>query len=333
MRRFINVILIAMQVILLAIPYSGVAFASSSNNTEKIIYQQIGTASWDIWKHSDGTWQATGKPGDAKTHTWEYTIPENKLKGYTLTKIEVSDNPFSSEDEYKAAGGKYDFKGKLMPYRDFIDNVLKYAPDGNNPFSQKINQDLSSGKATVKWSFVLNPLEGMSRRALDLKDPKNRDLVNLPASQLANAAEGWRWYLPVLIKWYGIPKATHDIKVSIVPYKTTWKIAGSSETIKATITVKRKDNIPGNIPVKVTMNGPGGKKIQTLTLAPGAYKQYTYSFVAGPGTYTISAEAWPSDSSWTDAYPPDNKAKVTVTVSKMNLPPKDSPTRTNLGGR
>ncbi len=127
-----------------------------------------------------------------------------------------------------------------------------------------------------------------------------------------------------------IPVSGYDVSIKVVPLKKDWKIDQPTVMVESTVTVKRKDNIPGAIPVKVTLNGAGGPKTHIVNLNPGEYKQYPYHFKAGPGTYTIHAEAWPSDGSWSDIHPPDNTARTTVNVSRMNLPKGDYEIRVGL---
>uniref|UniRef100_UPI001A9A5D79 PQQ-binding-like beta-propeller repeat protein n=1 Tax=Desulfofalx alkaliphila TaxID=105483 RepID=UPI001A9A5D79 len=124
--------------------------------------------------------------------------------------------------------------------------------------------------------------------------------------------------------------AAYDIAIKIRPLKTNWVIPDNSVLVESTVTVRRKDNFPGTLPVKVTINGPGGPKVHTLNLGPKEIKQYPYNFNAGPGTYTINAEAWPANDSWTDVYPQDNKDSVTITVKKMDLPETDGKIRVGL---
>ena len=124
--------------------------------------------------------------------------------------------------------------------------------------------------------------------------------------------------------------AAYDIAVRIIPLKTNWVIQGNSTEVRSTVTVRRKDNFPGTLPVRVTINGPGGPKVHTLNLAPRESRQFSYNFNAAPGTYTISSEAWPTDNSWTDVHPPDNRHRVTITVQRMNLPETDRSIRIGL---
>jgi hypothetical protein len=118
----------------------------------------------------------------------------------------------------------------------------------------------------------------------------------------------------------------------VIPYKSIWKTMNPTEYVKSTIRTKRKDNVPGNIPVKVTTSGGTiGQVVRTFVMAPGESKDIDYFFNAGPGTYTIRAEAWPSDGSWEDDNPADNDDADTVRVERIEpLPPEEENIRVGL---
>lgn len=52
-------LILMLLVLCIAVP-AGTAFALSE---EEVIDREISTGYYDIWKHSDGTWQVTGRPG------------------------------------------------------------------------------------------------------------------------------------------------------------------------------------------------------------------------------------------------------------------------------
>lgn len=105
----------------------------------------------------------------------------------------------------------------------------------------------------------------------------------------------------------------YDIKVKIYPYENPWTVVGSPTTVKTTVKVKRKDNIPGNITTRLTINGPAGPKSVNISLSPGEYKRVPYNFtVSSNGNYPMSAEAWPSGVG--DIYPADNTDREVIKV-------------------
>ncbi|RKO65705.1 hypothetical protein D7024_01120 [Desulfofundulus salinus] len=126
----------------------------------------------------------------------------------------------------------------------------------------------------------------------------------------------------------------HDVKATLLPAKTVWKtIPGRDVKIIVTGRATRKDNNGSEIPVRFTVSGPGGPVTKTVRLGPGDSERTIYTFTTStPGTYRFRAEAWPADSSWEDAYPPDNVAETTVRVEVVQLPPKDSKIHAELIG-
>lgn len=446
-----------------AVPF-GTAFASPAENPqqqEQLIHQQVIMGYFDVWRGNE--WQDTNNDGvpdakgdkNKKTKPFTYSLDEKVKEGWQITRVEVQ-YPFS-ENEYVEAGGRMtDPAGNPLPgmmaWGDFWDNYLIYLPQ--NLSVNIYDKDLANGKAQVQWNLDLEYLN--KRYSLDLTKPENRTRIGYEVKDISKMVEGWRWYLPGIIKWYGIKEAVPDfstkleknkfsnvkpgekltstvtyslnkdhpqaeiawlrlhhvidgkeypitleplnpadkpnekgyielqpgesktyrysftaqntpskivsrinpistsqdrdwsnnrdeaivevagcdISVKLTPQNLDgkWLISGS-EQIKIFCVTKRKDNLPIQIPVRLTVNGPAGTKVQTFTLAPGGKNQYNYVFTAtSSGTYTITAEAWPTGDI-KDIYPADNKDQITISVVKENLPPGDSRTRANLGGR
>ncbi len=426
--------LIVLLAIMLLLP--GTALA---NPQEQFILNQISVGHFDVWQHTNGTWQDTDRDGKAdpygqtgKRVTETYTYPQSQYASqFTPTRVEITKITQASnltDDELRNAG-------RSETWADFNLKYLTKLP--NNYSVAKTSENMAQGTVTVQRTFDLAP------KLLNLKDPTVRAELGMTDMDFSEFAQGWRWYLPVLISWYGIaqqppdfstqleveqfkdvkpgqvitstvtyslnknhpqpetawlrlhhvigenefpvtlepldpadaPDAKgyiefqpgesktyrykftvqnkpsvivsrinpvsvsqdanwennrdeapvlipeNDIMVKIRPKMNPWTTINNPETITSTINVKRKDNMPGTLPTRVTISGPAGTKTTNITLAPGELKQIPYDFVARTsGNYTISAEAWPSDNSWTDAYPPDNKDTVTIQVIITQAP-------------
>lgn len=134
------------------------------------IQRQICVGYWDIWRHSDGvTWQYTGSPGQQKNHTFELETPESMVEyqnvDYKIISTEIT------EEIYNRLGG---YQG--MNYDDFDLNIYRYLPDDYHQIADK----------TVSLK-----LDGFYE---EIKKDWQNQLV-----------EGRRWYLPVVIEWYGDP--------------------------------------------------------------------------------------------------------------------------------
>jgi len=133
-----------------------------------------------------------------------------------------------------------------------------------------------------------------------------------------------------------IRPAQVDLKVTITPLRNPVYIAWNSSvmTIAANVQVTRKDN-GSPIPAKLTLKGPGGTKAVDFTSKPGQpYRNYYRFDRAAPGTYTITAEAWPTQGQ--DAYPADNRASCQIQVTRKPAPttdvPKEPDIHSELGG-
>lgn len=424
-------LILALAALLLLLP--GSAFAEPQ---EQLILRQVSLENFDVWQHTDGRWQDTDLDGKrdpygltGKTLTQQYTLPKTQYTGwFTVTRVEI-EYPFTLTDEEMAKWGRPE------SWRIFNEKYLTKKPD--NYTVVKTGENLTQGTVTVQRTFDLTP------KLLNLKDPYVREELGMTDRDFSDFAQGWRWYLPVLISWYGIAQQPpdfstqleveqfkdvkpgqvitstvtyslnkdhpqpetawlrlhhviggneypitlepldpadapntkgyielqpgesktyrykftvqnrpsvivsrinpisvsedanwennrdeapvlipeNDIMVKIRPKMNPWTTTNNPATITSTINVKRKDNTPGTLPTKVTISGPAGTSVVNITLAPGELKQIPYSFVArSGGNYTITAEAWPPDNSWTDAYPPDNRDRVTIEVIIAQTP-------------
>lgn len=116
-----------------------------------------------------------------------------------------------------------------------------------------------------------------------------------------------------------------DIAVDVVPVKSSYQISwtGGSVSPSANVRVTRKDRGTAPVSVKLTLNGPAGAKTHTFTLSAGGTKVVVYRFqVSVPGSYKVSANAWPVGAKELD--PGDNADSATITVTKA-APPKTGP--------
>lgn len=116
-----------------------------------------------------------------------------------------------------------------------------------------------------------------------------------------------------------------DIAVDVVPVKSSYQISwtGGSVSPSANVRVTRKDRGTAPVSVKLTLNGPAGAKTHTFALSAGGTKVVVYRFqVSAPGSYKVSASAWPVGLKELD--PGDNADSATITVTKA-APPKTGP--------
>lgn len=210
LRKISSLLLIAF---LLAVP-TGTALALPQDE-EQIVKQEVIMGYFDIWKGTE--WLDTNNDGipDMPGQTGKLTKPFNydavdKLGDYELTRVEVQ-YPFTS-DEYITAGGRTSGPDgqpwidrnpgeEVMPWERFRYYYLNYLPQ--NLTAQITSQNFTASSASVQWGLDLpDPPED----ALDLKNPENRQYIGYDPADISNLVEGWRWYLPGIITWYGVPK-------------------------------------------------------------------------------------------------------------------------------
>ncbi len=167
---------------------------------EQLFLRQVSVGSFDIWQHTDGTWQDTDHDGVAdpygqtnKTLKSEVlTLPQTQYtSGFTVTRVKVEYDFTLTNEELKNAG-------RSESWDLFKAKYLRYLP--NNYSATKTSEDLAQGTVTVQKTLDLMP------KLLNLKDPAVREELGLADQDFSDMAQGWRWYTPVLIEWYGVPK-------------------------------------------------------------------------------------------------------------------------------
>lgn len=133
------------------------------------VFKYIDVGYWDIWRHSDGiTWQYTGKPRDSKEYIFTLKNPTS-MADYQNISYKIC-YPLI-EKEYNQAGGWLGHS-----YIDFMDKILRYTPQ---------DYRIKDGKMV---SLVLDGF-----------------YENIKKEWQGQLVEGRRWYLPVLVEWYGDP--------------------------------------------------------------------------------------------------------------------------------
>jgi hypothetical protein len=167
-------LIIALLLMALVAQFTPVPSAFAAD--EVLFETQINAGYWDIWLHADGTtWQYTGKPGDIKSYEFDIVFPDQDK--YENVRYEIAAG--ITREQFMQAGGRNNYKPDEEGWRGFNRDVLKYLPDNYK----------KTGENQV--TFMLSPTD----EAEILKENWQGELV-----------EGWRWYLPVTIYWYGTPK-------------------------------------------------------------------------------------------------------------------------------
>lgn len=320
--------LIVLLAIMLLLP--GTALA---NPQEQFILNQISVGHFDVWQHTNGTWQDTDRDGKAdpygqtgKRVTETYTYPQSQYASqFTPTRVEITKITQASnltDDELRNAG-------RSETWADFNLKYLTKLP--NNYSVAKTSENMAQGTVTVQRTFDLAP------KLLNLKDPTVRAELGMTDRDFSDLAQGWRWYTPVLIKWYGVPKN----QINLVASSIDPGIKGEAEPGKqytGSVTFKYFGKEPvTNVPIGVfngqwqaTLKNSSGKTVTVDNFNPNDIKTYTFTWTApssGGVTLTGAISIVPPLSK--DPYPnettkEDNKVSTTVMVKEEIPPPAQS---------
>ncbi|MEG6617488.1 hypothetical protein V6C27_13830 [Peptococcaceae bacterium 1198_IL3148] len=339
LKKLINCLLI-LTLIITAVP-NGAAFALPSETEnpqqEQLIHQQVIMGYFDVWKGS--TWQDTNNDGDIDargdknkpTKPFTYTLEDKVKEGWTITRVEVQ-YPFSADDYVNAGGRMSDPAGNplqsMMPYQRFKDNYLKYLPQSLSV--SVASQDLVAGKAQVQWKLDLEYLD--QNYSLDLTDSSNRTKIGYEVKDIEEMVEGWRWYLPGIIKWYAIPPTElPNIMVGeIEPGVTSGEaVPGTLYSANAEI-VNESDQSFTNVPVAAYNNGwqakvkdQSGNLVSTINLGPNETKVININYTAQDPTSAIKVvvDTAPLPETIEEQTKEDNVGEIEVLAKVADPPP------------
>ncbi|AEG14449.1 hypothetical protein Desku_0849 [Desulfofundulus kuznetsovii DSM 6115] len=324
LRKLISWVLMT-ALVLGAVPYCGTASALPGGEGEQVVKQEVIVGYFDIWKGD--TWQDTNRDGmpdmpgqKGKTYTNTYSAAE-KLKDWTLTRVEVK-YPFSP-GEYEAAGGRqYGPDGSLwydpdtgepgMSWNWFHFWYLDHLP--HNLSAKIASQDLAAGKAAVQWTLNLAPLSN----ALNLKDPENRRYIGYEPGNFGELVEGWRWYLPAIITWYGVPKQQTDLVAVSIDPGVGEADPGGRYTGRVTFRNDSGAKLTG-VPIEVRSNGAAVLST-TVDFGPGETRTFTFTWTA-PGSGVVELKGIINGSRKIQETRYDNnEVKVLVPVKEKQTP-------------
>jgi len=304
MRKFFALLI----VLLFLIPSAALA----AEPEEEIITHQVIVPSFDIWQHSNGVWQDTDGCGERDYYGWKgktlpgtFTLPESVWKGkYKLTHAEIA-YPFTQE--------QFNSSGRQEDWKIFKQDYLAKTP--TNYSVAKAGENLDEGKVTAQWTFDLAP------EWLDLKDPTVREQLGMDEKSFSNMAQGWRWYLPVLITWYGVPeKVLHppDFSVTFDRHVIDNANPGDKVELIATYKLNESHDQPetaklaalhavgeGEYPLALEPVNPSDSLDVngTIEFRPGETKQYSVKATVQGRNSKILAKIWPAggeDANWSN---------------------------------
>lgn len=257
--RSIKILILTLVAVL---SWAAVAFAAPQ---EVLVTKSVGTGWYEIWKHANETWTVDGMPGQHKSFLSSPFYPPNfeSLKNdYTFTRAQVMKCYPISQMEYDFYGGWVGLNWSMFELRHY-----NYVP--NNLTGQVSSFNANTGSTTLRWDLDLptktdpspdTPPVGPNGPAMNMK--LHPELTNKPPDFFAPNAEGWRFYTPALIAWYGVPKGKHDLQFT----DAAPQLVGSIEAGKT---------VNGNIGIKNLAAWPtiaSYTKLRVYTWAEGESK-------------------------------------------------------------
>ncbi len=346
-------LILMLLVLFIAVP-AGTAFALPE---EEVIDREISTGYYDIWKHSDGTWQVTGRPGGWHNVVAEAAFRADKLRelggDWTITRVEATGE--FGRDEYEYAGGWWgdDWERyNLLYYRyrpktqfttpklveDFIESQVVEAngKTAEAPMDDELRQSILTyfeGETIPVWIIELwNQFEMQEGYGgIDLTNPAKRQQYGLPPKTFSDDVEGWRIFLPALITWYGVPKEEINLVASSLDPGITGDEAEPGERYTATIKLKcfgvgSAENVPiggFNGQYRATLK-KNGQSVTNDNLTSGDIKTYTFDWTAPESGETVLKgviDTPPLENKYSETTENDNIIEETVFVRQPPAPP------------
>ncbi|SFH34078.1 hypothetical protein SAMN05660649_04812 [Desulfotomaculum arcticum] len=310
---------------------------------EQLFLRQVSVGNFDVWQHTDGRWQDTDQCGQPdpygltnKTLKPEvFTLPQTQYtSGFTVTRVEIEYDFTLTNEELKSAGRSESWDIFNAKYITKLPNKYK---------AEKIGEDLAQGTVTVQKTLDLMP------ELLDLKDPAVREELVMTDQDFSDLAQGWRWYTPVLINWYGVPRqALQPPDFSVTLDKHEFKNMDPGDKVTLTATYKLNDDHPqpekaklgafhvigAEYPVTLEPLDPkdAPDNDSVIEFQPGEQKQYRITVTVQNRNSVVQAKVWPADASndadWSNN---SDEASILVPVNDImvEILPSMNPWETN----
>ncbi|MGI6588572.1 MAG: CARDB domain-containing protein [Peptococcia bacterium] len=262
---------------------------------EVFLGERIDVGCFNIWLHADGrTWQNTdGQPGPEEPYagtdldndpqkekylryvTFQAEPNQEWEKSYENIRAEASVDWFKTftKEDYEVAGGagKASKDGQeyvSLEYDLFFPQVWE-----RRPHSYQLAPEISP--LTVK--FYLHD----KRQAEDVKQEDQLELV-----------EGWRWYLPVHLKFYGVPKPL-VIDLEAVEIRQTSPVQTNTEQI-ATAVLRNNGDCSEQFTAQYFADGKKiGSEVLTLEAGESCTRNFNWQAPAQAGKCTLKIEVVP----------------------------------------
>jgi hypothetical protein len=297
MRKVLSVLLVFLLVMSVVKPVA--AEEIPGEKPEVKICTVIDLGYHDIWKHSNGVWQNTGYPGQenvihGKNNEFELQLPEEFRGKYKNLRAEVRQGLIDEADKkilketleslfpelYNASwfGGWEGF----VKYMDVQPQILDaWVEKTNDRFFIKQKIDLINKDTAVN---------------LTKENERNDYGITLSSYQLAHGTEGYRWYIPTVIDWYGVEEDLKpvDLLAKLDRSKQPQGKIGQTVTLRGWVknlgSVEQATDYTWWLPdtSKYDLNPTNLKRYKTVavTLGPGEEKEVTMQYKIPNSVYT-----------------------------------------------
>ena len=264
----------------------------SGGQEERIV--QIRTPYRDVWKHNDGTWQYTGRPGGSYTQTETLDIPEKFKEGYKNIRVEIKQGPPTKKDNDDP---------NLEP--QYKKDWIAYKKDVLGKSADITNYSVSGYDVTLSFTLPTPPQE----MAVNIRKEEEAK-----GQQFLENIEGWRYYLPFVVYWYATPdkpKELPDFYVKSLTSSTSATEEGKKYS--GTVTFGLKDyheSVQANLTLTHNGHSVGGVDGQTVTFNSGEEKTFNFNFTGQNGNSFLLARIDPVGAE--DKNPADNQKTLDI---------------------
>jgi hypothetical protein len=287
----------------------------------QLIKSYIDVAYFQVWKHSNGTWQDTDHDGTrdmpGQTKTWSYKVTgvlNNYTNQWDLTGVRVR---YLNVNEWNEAIYQQNNGYAGMSYEDFDKNILYFASAQGYEGKVWAETNLSDLSYTLHYDGIrlaldpgISDMETAKKGAMNLKIDQNIQFLktlgiplSVPPGGFLKMAEGWNYWVPYIVEIYGKPKLpAPDLYVKTLDPGTSEVVNGNAYTGTVVFGLAKDYHKPVQAKLTLTNNGWSipGVDGQVVEFKPGEEKSFTFVYHGDSGGCNLLAKINPID-------PPDDK--------------------------
>ena len=206
---------------------------------EKILVTQLILPCFDVWRHSCGRWQDTTKDGRPDIpecydgpkesqyfKTPVFHFPGALLEDYILTRAVIRAE-FPSPEQYDHAYETYQKLGEdyehLVRWTDnreqYVNLVRRHVPVDWN-IREAHREDSHGVRVSYGVRVSFSTRLAYAKNAFDLKEAFEDGWFDPATGEhhqprtFSRGVRGYRWYMPGVIEWYGVPRNKVGLKVA-----------------------------------------------------------------------------------------------------------------------